>query len=160
MVSRSTVFSIHLLTIKHFRTKTFTYFLHVLLPYLAELFPSTVAQKAAFGPGAYLMGGDALPEREGLEFERREAEVWGFAAALAVNAAEDEQTTLVGALREKILHTVQSARAPGTSAVRAEMKLRNVNMFLNGLVSVSRRRGDLCGYLADATMLCRVWTRR
>ncbi|KAK8850480.1 hypothetical protein IAR55_004398 [Kwoniella newhampshirensis] len=114
-------------------TKTFTYFLHVLLPHLPELFPSSVAQKAAFGPGAYLLGGDAIGEREAVEMERREAEVWGFAAALAVNAAEEEQTTLVAALREKILHTVQAARNPATGPIRSEIKLRNVNMFLNGL---------------------------
>ncbi|WWC65060.1 uncharacterized protein I303_107674 [Kwoniella dejecticola CBS 10117] len=115
-------------------SKTFTYFLHVLLPHLPDLFPSSLAQKAAFGPGAYLLGGDnPLAEREGLEMEKREAEVWGFVAVLAVNAQEEDQTALVGALREKILHTVQAARHPSTSKERAEMKLRNVNMFLNGL---------------------------
>ncbi|WWD20662.1 hypothetical protein CI109_105138 [Kwoniella shandongensis] len=114
-------------------SKTFTYFLHVLLPHLPELFPSSVAQKAAFGPGAYLLGGDSIGEREAVEMERREAEVWGFAAALAVNAAEEEQTSLVAALREKILHTVQAARNPATGPIRSEIKLRNVNMFLNGL---------------------------
>ncbi|WVW80861.1 hypothetical protein I302_102851 [Kwoniella bestiolae CBS 10118] len=114
-------------------SKTFTYFLHVLLPHLNDLFPSSVAQKAAFGPGAYLIGGDAVSDREGQEMERREAEVWGFVAVLAVNAAEEDQTNLVGALREKILHTVQSSRHPTVSPARAEMKLRNVNMFLNGL---------------------------
>ncbi|WWC72563.1 uncharacterized protein I206_106525 [Kwoniella pini CBS 10737] len=115
-------------------TKTFTYFLHVLLPHLPDLFPSSLAQKAAFGPGAYLLGGEnPLAEREGLEMEKREAEVWGFVAVLAVNAQEEDQTALVGALREKILHTVQAARHPSTTKERAEMKLRNVNMFLNGL---------------------------
>jgi DNA topoisomerase 2-associated protein PAT1 len=54
---------------------------------------------------------------------------------LAVNAPEEEQTNLVAALREKILHTVQAARNPTTPPPRAELKLRNVNMFLNGLVS-------------------------
>ncbi len=62
------------------RTKTYAYFLQILLPHLPELFPSTVAQKGAFGPGAYLLRGDAA-EKEGSEMERREAEVWGFAAA-------------------------------------------------------------------------------
>ncbi|OCF78624.1 DNA topoisomerase 2-associated protein PAT1 [Kwoniella mangroviensis CBS 8886] len=114
-------------------SKTFTYFLHVLLPHLNDLFPSSVAQKAAFGPGAYLIGGDAVSDREGQEMERREAEVWGFVAVLAVNAAEEDQTNLVAALREKILRTVQSSRHPNVSPARAEMKLRNVNMFLNGL---------------------------
>ena len=106
------------------RTKTYAYFLQVLLPHLPELFPSTQAQKAAFGPGAYLLGPDGsaqVSEKEGMEIERREAEVWGFAAAcvlfffsgskvkealsirsLAVNAPEEEQTNLVGALREKV----------------------------------------------------------
>lgn len=74
-------------------------------------------------------------EKDGLEMERRDAEVWGFTAALAVNAPEEEQTNLVAALRDKILHTVQSSRAPGVSAERRDMKLRNVNMFLHGLVS-------------------------
>lgn len=69
------------------------------------------------------------------EMERRDAEVWGFTAALAVNAPEEEQANLVGALREKILHTVQSSRAPGVSPEGRERKLRNVNMFLHGLVS-------------------------
>jgi len=54
--------------------------LQVLLPHLADLFPSAVAQKAAFGPGAYLLGGEDS-EKEGIEMERREAEVWGFVAA-------------------------------------------------------------------------------
>lgn len=62
------------------RTKTYAYFLQVLLPHLPELFPSTAAQKAAFGPGAYLLQSEAA-EKEGLEMERREAEVWGFVAA-------------------------------------------------------------------------------
>ncbi|WVR08571.1 hypothetical protein IAU60_005626 [Kwoniella sp. DSM 27419] len=112
-------------------SKTFTYFLHLLLPHLPDLFPASVAQRAAFGPGAYLLQADA-GEREGVEMERREAEVWGFAAALAVNAAEEDQTALVGALREKILHTVQSARPDLTSA-RSQIKIRNANLFLNAL---------------------------
>ncbi|KAL7423878.1 DNA topoisomerase 2-associated protein pat1 [Cryptotrichosporon argae] len=116
-------------------SKQFAYFLQSLLPHLPDLFPSSQTAKAAFGATAYLVraepgGGD---EREGMEHERREAEVWGLAAALAVNAPEDEQTNLVGALREKILHTVQAARSPATPSTRAELKLRNVNMFLHGL---------------------------
>jgi len=72
---------------------------------------------------------------------------------MAVNAPEEEQTNLVAALRDKvrrpsyfsppkthrrlqILHTVQAARNPSTQPARAEMKLRNVNMFLNGLVRI------------------------
>ncbi|KAL1410077.1 DNA topoisomerase 2-associated protein pat1 [Vanrija albida] len=118
--------------------KTFAYLLHLVMPHLPELFPSSQAQKFAFGPGAYLLGGDAagakqFNEKEGMEMERREAETWAFAAALAVNAPEGEQTNLVAALREKILHTVQAARDPHTPRARAELKLRNVNMFLHGL---------------------------
>lgn len=112
-------------------TKTFAYFLYHVLPNLNGVFPSTVAQKAAFGPGAYLL--DPASQLEGVELERREAEAWGFAAALAVNAPEDRQTELVGALRDKILHAVQAARDPHTNRARAELKLRNVNMFLHGL---------------------------
>jgi DNA topoisomerase 2-associated protein PAT1 len=81
------------------------------------------------------------------EMERRDAEVWGFTAALAVNAPEEEQANLVGALREKILHTVQSSRAPGVTAEAKERKLRNVNMFLHGLVSCvlcNRLRSSSC----------------
>lgn len=112
-----------------------------------------MAQRAAFGPGAYLLAGNV--EREGIEMERREAEAWGLAAAyvlsidrsntcllmliafcrLAVNAQEDQQTSLVAALRDKIVHTVQTARDPSTPAARAQIKLHNANMFLNGLVS-------------------------
>ncbi|KAK4685814.1 hypothetical protein P7C73_g4322, partial [Tremellales sp. Uapishka_1] len=110
--------------------KTYAYFLASILPHFAELFPSTQAQKAAFGPTAYLLNQD---KSDSSEIERREAEVWGFAAVLAVNAPEEEQTNLVAALREKILHTVQAARNPATNPQRAELKLRNVNMFLNGL---------------------------
>lgn len=62
---------------------------------------------------------------------------------LAVNAPEEEQTNLVAALRDKILHTVQAARNPATMPQRAEAKLRNVNMFLNGLVSCSLRELDI-----------------
>ncbi|EIW69918.1 hypothetical protein TREMEDRAFT_71451 [Tremella mesenterica DSM 1558] len=113
--------------------RTFAYFLHLILPHLPELFPASVAQKAAFGPGAYLLGGEGVGEKESLEMERREAEVWGLAAALAVNAPEEEQTNLVAALRDKILHTVQGARNPVTPPFKAEMRLRNVNMFLHGL---------------------------
>ncbi|OXB39488.1 hypothetical protein LQV05_000635 [Cryptococcus neoformans] len=118
--------------LEHF-PRQFSVFLDALLPSLPDLFPSSIAAKHAFGPSAYLMSGENLPEKEGIEMERREAEVWGLAAALAVNSAEEEQTALVAALREKILHTVQSARNPMISPVRAEMKLRNVNVFLNGL---------------------------
>ncbi|EAL23099.1 hypothetical protein CNBA6240 [Cryptococcus deneoformans B-3501A] len=118
--------------LEHF-PRQFSVFLDALLPSLPDLFPSSIAAKHAFGPSAYLMSGENLPEKEGLEMERREAEVWGLAAALAVNSAEEEQTALVAALREKILHTVQGARNPMVGPVRAEMKLRNVNMFLNGL---------------------------
>lgn len=112
-------------------TKTFAYFLQTTLPHLAELFPSSQAQKAAFGPGAYLL--DNQQDQQGIDNERREAEVWGFVAALAVNAPEDQQTNLVAALREKILHTVQTARDPHTDRQKAELKLRNVNLFLHGL---------------------------
>ncbi|CAK9786062.1 hypothetical protein CC85DRAFT_314251 [Cutaneotrichosporon oleaginosum] len=111
--------------------KTFAYFLFHMVPHLNGVFPSSVAQKAAFGPGAYLL--DPASQLEGVELERREAEAWGFAAALAVNAPEDRQTELVGALRDKILHAVQAARDPHTNRARAELKLRNVNMFLHGL---------------------------
>lgn len=69
-----------LLTTPADRNKTYAYFLQILLPHLPELFPSTLAQKAAFGPGAYLLGSDG-GEKEGMEMERREAEVWGFVAA-------------------------------------------------------------------------------
>lgn len=63
------------------RNKTFAYFLHIILPHLPELFPSSVAQKAAFGPAAYLMAGEVEKDKEGVEMERREGEVWGLAAA-------------------------------------------------------------------------------
>lgn len=66
--------------------KTFAYLLQTILPHLPELFPSSQAQKVAFGPGAYFLGGDTASanqfnEKEGMELERREAEVWGLAAA-------------------------------------------------------------------------------
>lgn len=141
--------------LEHF-PRQFSVFLDALLPSLPDLFPSSIAAKHAFGPSAYLMSGENLPEKEGIEMERREAEVWGLAAALAVNSAEEEQTALVAALREKILHTVQSARNPMISPVRAEMKLRNVNVFLNGLVSL---------FVPDIsflmlTIITRVWMRQ
>jgi hypothetical protein len=97
------------------RNRQFAYFLSVLLPHLPGLFPSSVAHKAAFGPGAYLLGNPV--DRLNHDMERREAEVWGLAAAyvlfgirtkallifrLAVNAPEEEQTNLVGALRETV----------------------------------------------------------
>ncbi|ODN99512.1 DNA topoisomerase 2-associated protein PAT1 [Cryptococcus wingfieldii CBS 7118] len=112
----------------------FSIFINALLPSLPDLFPSSIAAKQAFGPSAYLLSTmEHLPDHEGLEMERREAEAWGFAAALAVNSNEEEQTALVAALREKILHTVQGARSTAISQARADLKLRNVNMFLNGL---------------------------
>lgn len=61
------------------RNATFNFFLQHLLPHLNDTFPSAVAQRAAFGPGAYLMSTNV--EREGVEMERREAEAWGLAAA-------------------------------------------------------------------------------
>jgi hypothetical protein len=61
------------------RNKTFAYLLSILLPHLPGLFPSSLAQKAAFGPGAYLVGNGV--ERLNQDMERREAEVWGLAAA-------------------------------------------------------------------------------
>ncbi len=54
---------------------------------------------------------------------------------MALHAPPDEQTALVSALRETILHAVQSAKKGWVSAPRAEMRVRNVNLFLNGLVS-------------------------
>lgn len=115
--------------------RTFLHFLHTISPHLPDLFPASLAQKAAFGPAAYLLnsGEQRAADRDHGEMERREAEVWGLAAALAVNAPEDEQTNLVAALRDKILHTVQAARDPKTPRDKAELKLRNVNMFLHGL---------------------------
>jgi DNA topoisomerase 2-associated protein PAT1 len=62
-----------------YRNKQFAYFLSILLPHLPGLFPSSVAQKAAFGPGAYLLGNPV--DRLNHDMERREAEVWGLAAA-------------------------------------------------------------------------------
>jgi hypothetical protein len=49
----------------------------------------------------------------------------------------------------QILHTVQSARNSSTPPLQAEMKLRNVNMFLNGLVStllLYMNYADLLGF--------------
>lgn len=86
------------------RNKTFAYFLSVLLPHLPELFPSSIVQKAVFGASAYLTNTDDK-EKEGVEMDRRESEVWGLAAALAVNAPEDQQTNLVAALREKVSYS-------------------------------------------------------
>jgi DNA topoisomerase 2-associated protein PAT1 len=131
------------------RNKTFAYFLSTLLPHLPDLFPSTIAQRHAFGPGTYLMQGHS--EAQALEMERRDAEVWGFTAALAVNAPEEEQASLVGALREKILHTVSGARQAQTSAERGELMRRNVNMFLNGLVSVQYLLGHILYFVV------RIW---
>jgi DNA topoisomerase 2-associated protein PAT1 len=62
-----------------YRNKTFAYLLSILLPHLPGLFPSSIAQKAAFGPGAYLVNNGV--ERLNQDMERREAEVWGLAAA-------------------------------------------------------------------------------
>lgn len=75
---------------------------------MPEFFPSAIVQKAAFGPAAYLINHEEK-EKEGVEMERREAEVWGLAAALAVNAPEDQQTNLVAALRDKV-NTTQNDR--------------------------------------------------
>ena len=125
------------------RNKTFAYFLSTLLPHLPDLFPSTIAQRHAFGPGAYLMQGTS--EAQALEMEKRDAEVWGFTAALAVNAPEEEQANLVGALRDKILHTVSGARGSKTTEERGALMRRNVNMFLNGLVSLIYWNGDASG---------------
>ena len=72
--------------------------------------------------------------------------------SLAVNAPEEEQTNLVATLREKILHTVQGARNRNTPPSRAELKLRNVNMFLHALVS-----GDCRG--KRQWLMSRVWMR-
>jgi hypothetical protein len=44
---------------------------------------------------------------------------------------------LTSSLLPQILHTVQSAKQGWVSAPRAEVRLRNVNLFLNGLVSPS-----------------------
>lgn len=66
--------------LEHF-PRQFSVFLDALLPSLPDLFPSSIAAKHAFGPSAYLMSGEKLPEKEGIEMERREAEVWGLAAA-------------------------------------------------------------------------------
>lgn len=137
--------------------KTFAYLLQVLLPHLAELFPSAIVQKAAFGPGAYLASGAQLNEGASIEMERREAEVWNLMAAMAVNAPDHEQMNLVSALREKILHTVQAARRPGVGPQQAEIMLRNVNMFLNGLVS--GHSGGCCGQADRCTGPGRVHDR-
>jgi hypothetical protein len=57
----------------------------------------------------------------------------------------------------KILHTVTAARNPVTPPARAEIKLRNVNMFLNGLVS--DRSVVFC--VAAIELTChRAWTLR
>jgi len=40
---------------------------------------------------------------------------------------------MVDVANVQILHTVQSARNSSTPPQQAELKLRNVNMFLNGL---------------------------
>lgn len=80
-----------------------------------------MAQKSAFGPGAYLLNND--PGKVNHEMERREAEVWGFAAAMAVNSPEEEQTNLVGALRETVsttlCHLVSSSGEYGADLTRS-----------------------------------------
>lgn len=40
----------------------------------------------------------------------------------------------------QILHTVHSAKKGWVSAPRGELRLRNVNLFLNGLVSLLKRQ--------------------
>jgi len=113
------------------------------LPKLPSIFPSTQAQATAFGPSAYLIGaaGGGLDvaeigsqdDREGMMMDALDGEVWGLIAAMALHAPPEEQTALVSVLREKILHTVQSAKKGWVSPPRAEVRLRNVNLFLNGL---------------------------
>ena len=120
------------------RNKTFAYFLQVILPHLPELFPAAIVQKAAFGPSAYLVGNDES-DKTGTEMERREAEVWGLAAALAVNAPEDQQTNLVAALREKVRRCAVGMRhcADARFCTRSNLRERRA--------SCRRRRSSSCG---------------
>lgn len=110
-----------------------------LVPQLAAVFPSTQAQANAFGPAIQMLGQQAAgeigarDEKEGMQMDLKDGEVWGLIASFGLQAPPDEQTALVSGLRDKILHTVHSAKKGWVSPARGELRLRNVNLFLNGL---------------------------
>ena len=116
-------------------------FLAGVIPRLPSIFPSTQAQANAFGPGIFLLGSGSADgevgskdEQEGLSMDLKDGEVWGLVASFGLQAQPDDQTHLVSILRDKILHTVHSAKKGWVSAQRGEVRLRNVNLFLGGLV--------------------------
>ncbi|KII87204.1 hypothetical protein PLICRDRAFT_176983 [Plicaturopsis crispa FD-325 SS-3] len=60
--------------------------------------------------------------------------VWSFLAALALQASPEQQQVLVTALREKVLENVLSVNKGWTADEKErQMKLTNVNLFLNAL---------------------------
>jgi len=82
-----------------------------LIPKLPSVFPSTQAQAAAFGPGIYLLGGNgqnaaseigSKDEKEGMQMDLKDGEVWGLIASFGLQAPPDEQTLLVSSLRDKV----------------------------------------------------------
>jgi DNA topoisomerase 2-associated protein PAT1 len=82
-----------------------------LIPKLPSVFPSTQAQANAFGPGIYLLGGagqnaaseiGSRDEKEGMQMDLKDGEVWGLIASFGLQAPPDEQTALVSSLRDKV----------------------------------------------------------
>lgn len=87
--------------------------LRTLIPSLPSIFPSTRAQRDAFGPALNTLtqGGEpgSLDDKEGLTMDLRDGEAWGLIASFGLQAPPDEQTALVGGLRDKVSCDVRSA---------------------------------------------------
>lgn len=90
-----------------------------LIPKLPSVFPSTQAQANAFGPGIYLLGGagqnaaseiGSRDEKEGMQMDLKDGEVWGLIASFGLQAPPDEQTALVSSLREKVCFAERKAQ--------------------------------------------------
>jgi hypothetical protein len=82
-----------------------------IIPKLPSVFPSTQAQANAFGPGIYMLGGagqnaaseiGSRDEKEGMQMDLKDGEVWGLIASFGLQAPPDEQTALVSSLRDKV----------------------------------------------------------
>ncbi|VDB87996.1 unnamed protein product [Peniophora sp. CBMAI 1063] len=102
----------------------FDHLFELLAPHLVYLFPSTRLMLNT-PPG--------VPAPPPAQTDALDHSVWQFLAALALHASNEQQQTLVTALREKVLENVAGANHPSYGPEERAAKLANVNLFLHAL---------------------------
>jgi len=59
--------------------------------------------------------------------------IWSFFASMAISTGSPQQSVLVVQLREKVLESLLAINQGWVDETQADLKLRNVNIFLHAL---------------------------